>query len=137
MDLNYHYQNFIDNREHHYEYYLLMEEYSHTPLFKQMIVFMNTTFPEWKTHNGVGSSAATLIYTNLMIFQDYDEDFNFEEELSSAYEFSQNSYNGFFLMKTFDYFMELLKEEDNRDDLDKLYKQFEKKLLTKEVYKFH
>lgn len=33
--------------------------------------------------------------------------------------------------------MELLKEEDNRDDLDKLYKQFEEKLLTKEVYKFH
>lgn len=58
MDLNYHYQNFIDNREHHYEYYLLMEEYSHTPLFKQMIVFMNTTFPEWKTHNGVGSNIA-------------------------------------------------------------------------------
>jgi hypothetical protein len=38
-----------------------MDEYSGTELFREIIYFMDISFPEWKTNRGVGFSAAEFI----------------------------------------------------------------------------
>lgn len=38
-----------------------MEEYSGTELFREIIHFMDISFPEWKTNRGIGLSAAEFI----------------------------------------------------------------------------
>lgn len=43
------------------QYYKLMHEYSGTELFKEIINFMDLSFPEWKTNQGIGFSAAEFI----------------------------------------------------------------------------
>jgi hypothetical protein len=39
----------------------LMAEHSGTELFKEIIHFMDISFPEWKTNRGIGFSAAEFI----------------------------------------------------------------------------
>ncbi|MFH6956819.1 hypothetical protein ACHRV1_05380 [Flavobacterium aquidurense] len=43
------------------EYYNLMNEHSETELFKEIIHFMDISFPEWKTNKGLGTSATEFI----------------------------------------------------------------------------
>ena len=38
-----------------------MEEYSGTELFREIIHFMDISFPEWKTNREIGLSAAEFI----------------------------------------------------------------------------
>ena len=44
------------------EYYNLMNEHSETELFKEIIHFMDISFPEWKTNRGLGTSATEFIF---------------------------------------------------------------------------
>ena len=43
------------------QYCELMNEYSGTELFKEIIHFMDMSFPEWKTNRGIGFSSAEFI----------------------------------------------------------------------------
>lgn len=43
------------------EYYNLMNEHSESELFKEIIHFMDISFPEWKTNRGIGFSAVEFI----------------------------------------------------------------------------
>lgn len=42
-------------------YKRLMNEHSETELFKEIIHFMDISFPEWKTNKGLGTSATEFI----------------------------------------------------------------------------
>ncbi|MBF4517837.1 hypothetical protein IRZ71_15840 [Flavobacterium sp. ANB] len=44
-----------------YTYKILMEQHSNTELFKEIIHFMDISFPEWKTNKGLGTTATEFI----------------------------------------------------------------------------
>jgi hypothetical protein len=71
-------EDFVDFQNEHEDYILLMEEYSNTELFKETILFLDIAFPEWKTNNGVGSSAAEFVL-NIM---NENENLAFEDSFS-------------------------------------------------------
>lgn len=65
------------------QYYKLMNEYSGTELFQETIHFMNISFPEWKTNQGIGFSAAEFIlhcmeFLSQCTMDKKDEEFNLE-----------------------------------------------------------
>lgn len=43
------------------EYHELMENHSETELFKEIIHFMDISFPEWKTNKGLGFTSVEFI----------------------------------------------------------------------------
>lgn len=54
---------FLDYREKHHDYFLLINEYSGTELYKEIIHFMNLAFPEWTSNAGIGRWAAEFVLT--------------------------------------------------------------------------
>lgn len=89
----------IENYQHHFDvhkdYFVLMEEYSETELFKEIVHFMNMAFPEWLTNRGIGGWAAEFILTNI---QDLDyfkelEDYSSLKKLTDCYLSVSTTYN--------------------------------------------
>lgn len=53
--------DFLDYQEKHRDYFLLINEYSGTELYKEIIHFMNLAFPEWTSNAGIGRWAAEFV----------------------------------------------------------------------------
>lgn len=52
---------YIDNRELHENYYLIMEEYAHTDIFKIIVSVLDNHYKNWKTNRGLGDSSAEFV----------------------------------------------------------------------------
>lgn len=157
-------EEFMDNQELHKYYYRVMEEYSGTNIFNETISFMNLTFPDWKSHNGIGYWAAEFIYERLENFNEILDDelpavkieLNdkhlaiLREELIDEYAISLEDYKIYFISKSFELFEAYLDEESlngdvfTEEDIDNMsmeefnnsLNEFTKKLLNKVVYNF-
>jgi hypothetical protein len=128
-------EDFIDNQELHKYYYQVMEEYSETNIFNATINIMDKTFPDWKSHRGIGFWAAEFIYDRLEnfnnIIESEDDDnlpaFKVEltekhltliyDELIDEYAESIDNYKGYFIGKSFDMFEAYLDEERLNEDV--------------------
>ena len=66
MNTQYQYEEYTQNREEHEDYYTIMEEYSQTELFEEIIHFMDIAFPEWKSNKGIGFWAGEFVLTAIL-----------------------------------------------------------------------
>lgn len=128
-------EEFMDNQELHKYYYRVMEEYSGTNIFNATINIMEKTFPDWKSHRGIGFWAAEFIYDRLDNFNNIiesEEDdeltaFNVEltekhlvliyDELIDEYAKSIDDYKVYFISKSFEMFEAYLDEETLNGDV--------------------
>lgn len=83
----FHFEEFIQNREDHKDYYTLMEEYKGTELFYETLHFMDLAFPEWKSNKGIGTWAGEFV---LLIIENNEylddrEEYTFKEMLTNLY----------------------------------------------------
>lgn len=128
-------EEFMDNQELHKYYYRVMEEYSGTNIFNATINIMDKTFPDWKSHRGIGFWAAEFIYERLENFNEIIEDekdenlivFNIEltekhltliyDELIDEYAKNVDDYKVFLVTKSFEMFEAYLDEETLNGDV--------------------
>ncbi len=139
----------------HRDYITLMEEYSNTVLFKEMILFMDLAFPEWTTNRGIGGWAAEFIQSNIDSLDYFKEKVNLSTldmlkdcylSLADDYEKTKAQYSHIvneLLITEFNTKFETelieksnlaVKEYDEFYDL--LFKDFQEKFLNKIAYRF-
>ena len=148
-------RDYTDYMDQHESYVGLMEEYSHTEIFKEIINFLNKKFPKWSSNHFLGSYAAEFIETtiqNLEYLQDRKEYTKLEmlttiqEEITSRFIDTQYNYQSIFSEQLIINFESVFEEElaDNRhlpyqeysDYYDNLFNSFEKKERDKIIYNF-
>ncbi|MBW2961954.1 hypothetical protein [Mesonia aestuariivivens] len=147
-------EDFMENRDLHEDYYTLMEEYTGTSIYKEIIHFMYLAFPNWTSNRGIGSMAAEFVLSNIENLEYLDEDaINSKESLETIYLELVKRYHSF--KKTFDFSdytrlnnefeqeyeeelqdIEHLNIEDSEKARDELYMKFEKEYLSKVTYNF-
>ena len=146
------YQDYLDEHE---DYLHLMEEYSHTEIFIEIIHFMDIAFPEWITNKGVGFWAAEFVLTSIQNFEHLYEqpDFSSFEILKELYlnlvaEYRNSKISFSYVVKNailddFDIAHgEYLEENEHlpEHDFDALYKDlfntYEEKYMEKIIYDF-
>jgi len=151
-------QNIDDYQQHfdsHRDYFVLMEEYSSTELFKEVIHFMDLAFPEWTSNRGIGGWAAEFILSNINELESFKEKEKYSSlgllrgcylSLANEYEKTKKKYNlvveELSLQNFQNEYEELLKENDslsvNEYDefYDVLFKDFQVKSLNITTYNF-
>lgn len=124
LNLN-HIEDFIENREAHEDYYTVMEEYSNTELFQEIIHFMDIKYPNWKTNSGIGFWAAEFVHSNIQnneyLLDRNEYSFrimleNLYQELVYDYERMKSSFNMVYrdaLLNDFENYYEDELEENN------------------------
>ncbi|WPO78201.1 hypothetical protein [Flavobacterium sp. KACC 22761] len=134
------------------EYYDLMNEYSETELFKEIIHFMDMSFPEWKTNRGLGFTSFEFIrhcinFLTLCNLEKNNGDLNLKFlktiylSLAEDYERFKMEYqfifSSFVLDKfTAEYEQEIEDEYFTDFRYNDLYDSFLKKELKKVIYDF-
>ena len=89
-------QDFIDYREEHHDYFLLIQEYAKTMLYQEIIHFMNDAFPEWNSHAGIGSWSAEFVLTAIQNLEHTEEkEYSQLETLKEMYVGLAEDYNSF------------------------------------------
>jgi hypothetical protein len=142
-----------DNLEKHFSYYRVMNEYSGTELFKEIIHFMEMSFPEWKSNNGIGFCAPEFILNSIeflteCISEQRHEDLRLKSlkllyvSVAEDYERFKIEYKSIFLSIVLVKFNEKFEEELEDEFLsdfryNDLYDTFLKKELEKVAYNFN
>jgi len=89
-------EDFVDFQNEHEDYILLMEEYSNTELFKEIILYLDKKYPEWKTNKGVGFWSAEFVLSiiNQNEYLEIEGNSNKEKlkDLHTDIEFNYNSF---------------------------------------------
>lgn len=148
-------RDYTDYMDQHESYVGLMEEYSQTEIFKEIINFLNKKFPKWSSNHFLGSWAAEFVETtiqNLEYLQNRDEHTKLEmltsiqEEITNRFDDTCINYQSMFSEKLIINFESTFEEEldDNRhlpyqeysDYYDTLFNVFEKKEKDKVIYNF-
>jgi|GEM_PF-3248066 len=154
-----HRKQYIEDYQQHFDlhrdYFVLMEEYSSTELFKEMIHFMDLAFPEWTSNKGVGGWAAEFMLSNINELESFNEKENYSSlnmlkdcylSLADDYEKTKIQYshimnelliaefNNKFETELIEKSSLLTKEYDEFYDL--LFKDFQEKSLNKITYNF-
>lgn len=148
-------QSFLElshNLEEHSCYYRVMDEYSGTELFKEIIHFMEMSFPEWKSNKGIGFSAAEFILNSIeflteCIAEQRHEDLRLKSlkllyaSVAEDYERFKMEYKPIFLSIVLDKFNEKFEEELEDEFLtdfryNDLYDTFLNQQLGKVTYDF-
>ncbi|WP_417443274.1 hypothetical protein [Joostella sp.] len=89
-------QDYIDFREEHHDYYILINEYTETELYKEINHFMNLAFPEWNSNAGIGSWAAEFVLTAIQNLEHTEEkEYSQLETLKEMYVGLAEDYNSF------------------------------------------
>ncbi|MCM5664271.1 hypothetical protein [Galbibacter mesophilus] len=79
-------QDLIDFRELHADYFQLINEYSETLLYNEIIHFMNRAFPEWNSHAGIGDWSAEFVLTAIQNLEYTEEgEYSFLQTLKDMY----------------------------------------------------
>lgn len=149
------YDEYGIDREKHEDFYELMEDYQRSNLFDDIIEFMDETFPEWDSNEGVGSWAAEFVLSAIHDLEDdyYDEDVDNKESketlesyLKGEYPGSKHNYTHVFsneVLKAFDDEREHLVEqiedlpkEEFKKEYDKIYNKFEAEYSKRVTYAF-
>jgi len=149
----------IENYQHHFDvhkdYFVLMEEYSETEMFKEIVHFMNMAFPEWLTNRGIGGWAAEFILTNIQDLDYFQKQKNYSSLkkltdcylcVSTAYHTTKTQYSvvaNELLLQAFNHKFEIElsdKEYLSPKEFDifheSLYTQYQDTFLNKICYNF-
>ena len=148
-------RDYVDYMEQHESYSRLMEEYSQTEIFKEIINFLNITYPKWSTNHFLGSWAAEFVETtiqNLESLQDGEEHTkseilaNIQDEITNRFDDTFINYQSIFSEQLIINFESTFDDElyDNRhlpyqeysDFYDNLFNAFEKNEKDKIIYNF-
>ena len=83
----FHFEEFLDNREMHMDYYTVMEQYNETELLYEILHFMDLAFPEWKSNKGIGTWAGEFVLSIIENneYLDDREEYTFKEMLTNLY----------------------------------------------------
>lgn len=142
--------NYIDHQEKNRDYIQLIEEYSNTEMYNEIIHFMNWFYPEWNSNYGIGEIAPEFILTaiqNLDFLGNFNEENTFENlkavylELADSYPKSKDWYQSNISERIYNKFNEAYPDESELDELsqteyDELYNEFSKNEMNKILYKF-
>lgn len=134
------------------KYETLMEEHSDTELFKELIHFMDISFPEWKTNKGLGTTATEFISDCIEFFsqctlENRDDLLNKESltqiyfSVAEDYERYKIQYQSIFLENILEKFAVEFERELEDEYLtdyryNDLYDNFFNEELEKETYNF-
>lgn len=134
------------------QYYKLMNEYSGTELFKEIIHFMDMSFPEWKTNRGLGFTSLEFIrhcidFLTLCNLEKNNEDLNLKSlktiylSLAEDYERFRMEYQSVFSSFALEKFTAEYEEEIEDEYLtdfryNDLYDTFLNQELEKITYDF-
>ena len=148
-------REYTDYMDQHEPFVGLMEEYSQTEIFKEIINFLNKKFPKWSSNHFLGLWAAEFVETtiqNLEYLQDREEHTKLEmlttiqEEITNRFDDTFINYQSIFSEQLMINFESTFKEElaDNRhlpyqeysDFYNNLFNAFEKKERDKVMYNF-
>ena len=144
-------ENYQEYYEAHRDYFVLMEEYFHLEIYKEIIQFMNLAFPEWKSNRGIGAWAAEFILTNIQSLDYFDEIENYTSldklkdcylSLSEEYTKTKPQYKLVIEQLVLKSYQneneELLMDDDSlsNSELDSLFMSFREKYLNKIIYNF-
>jgi len=147
-------QDFIDYREEHHDYLLLIQEYAETMLYQEIIHFMNDAFPEWNSHVGIGSWAAEFVLTAIQNLEHTEKkEYSQQETLKEMYVGLAEDYNSFKEKYQFIILDDILKqfnsehgafldENENLPEKDfnvlyeELFNKFKSSYLCKRPYSF-
>lgn len=92
------YYKAIGNYEEHKSYYDVMNEYAESETLKEILLFMDEAFPEWKTNAGIGHWSVGLV-SDMISFYGEDERSQREAlidlyaDLSASYESNKTLYS--------------------------------------------
>lgn len=148
-------RDYVDYMEQHESYNRLMEEYSQTEIFKEIIKYLNTTYPKWSTCHFLGLWSPEFVETtiqNLEYLKDIEEHTklemltNIQEEITNRFDDTFINYQSIFSKQLLINFESTFEEEleDNRhlpyqeysDFYDNLFNTFEKNEKDKFIYNF-
>ena len=148
----YQFEEFISNRETHQEYYLLMEEYANTELYKEIIHFMYLAFPKWNTNKGIGNLAAEFVLDTIYNFEyliDETEKISAENlkniylSLGNNYKIFKSTFDISQITGIIDVFEQEYESELEEIDFDQnnsvwkiLFENFKKEYLLQTTYNF-
>lgn len=134
-------------------YKTLMEEHSDTELFKELIHFMDISFPEWKTNKGLGTTATEFISDSINFLsqcnlEKRDDQLNKQSltqiylSLAEDYERYKIQYQSIFFENTLEKFATEFEEELEDEFLtdfryNDLYDNFFNQELMKVVHDFN
>lgn len=85
--------SYYDNREQHASYYELMEDCPNNELFEEILLFMDASFPDWKTNNNLGYWAADFVLDMVNLYDSQDATISFREMLVNLYPDLAEEYN--------------------------------------------
>ena len=77
--------SYCDNREQHATYYELMEDCPNSELFDEILIFMDSFFPDWKTNNNLGYWSADFVLDMVNLYDSQDVTISFREMLVNLY----------------------------------------------------
>ena len=146
----------IDYQQLHEDYFLLMEEYSGTELYKEIIEFMYLAFPEWTSNKGIGTWAAEFVLAamqNLEYLYDDDKHITKENTFKDLYLTLVDDFNDFKSSYTFSFqdrvlndfeneYTEFLEDNEHLPETDfkalynELYNKFYEVQSKKVIYNF-
>ena len=148
-------RDYADYMNQHESYINLLEEYSQTEIFKEIISFLNKTYPKWSSNHFLGAYAAEFVETiiqTLEYLQVREEHTklemlkNIHEEITSRFNDTYFNYQSIFSEQLIINFESAFEEElsDNShlpyqeysDFYDKLFDAFEKNEKDKIIYNF-
>ncbi|WP_433832552.1 hypothetical protein [Flavobacterium anhuiense] len=133
-------------------YKTLMEEHSDTELFKELIHFMDISFPEWKSNKGLGTTAIEFISDSINFLsqcnlEKRDDQLNKQSltqiylSVAEDYERYKMQYQSIFFTNTLEKFTAEFEEELEDEYLtdfryNDLYDTFFNQELEKKTYDF-
>ncbi len=148
-------KDYADYMNQHESYIGLMEEYSQTEIFKEIISFLNKTYPKWSSNRFLGSYAAEFVETTIQTLEylQNSEEItklemlkNIHEEIASRFNDTYFNYQSIFSEQLIINFESTFEEElsDNSnlpyqeysDFYDNLFNAFEKNEMDKVIYNF-
>lgn len=144
----------LDYREKHHDYFLLINEYSGTELYREIVHFMNLAFPEWTYNAGIGRWAAEFVLTAIQNLE-YTQEKNYSSletlkeiyvVLAEDYQSSKKEYQFAILdeiLEGFDQeYGDYLDENEHlpKNDFNalyhELYNNYQSEFLRKRTYEF-
>lgn len=147
--------NCQDLQEQHTDYIYLMEEYSQTEIFKEIIHFMDLAFPEWTSNKGVGTWSAEFVLNAIQNLEYLNEktDYSSFEVLKDIYMSLVEDYNisktkyslviKDYILSDFEIeYREFLEENEYLPEKDfnalyyEIYNNYKTKILKTAIYDF-
>lgn len=141
---------YIDFTDKNCDYIDLLENYSRTEIYFEIVHFMNWFYPEWNSNYGIGEVSAEFILTaiqNLEFLENFNKKTTFKNlkaiylELAHSYSESKAWYQSTISERIYNKFNKTYPDEFDLNELseieyEELYNEFSAKEMINTYYKF-